>query len=266
MEQKPSHLGVKYAEQFKDPGLVEVYHYRRPYPDEAIDKLLELITDEPRTVLDVGCGTGDLARRLVSRASRVDAVDFSAPMLAKGKTLSGGDHPRLNWIYGRVEEVSLQPPYALITAGESLHWMEWDVVLPLFRRILTPHGFLAMVGRGTEKNPWDEELLKLIQHFSTNREYVPYDLTEELQKRHLFELRGIFHTHPFPYIQSGEDYLRSLHSMNGLSRERMEEEAAKSFDEAVRNALAPFLQEGQLHLSVACTVVWGLPLELSAER
>lgn len=47
MNQKPSHLGLKYAEQFKDPGLVAVYHYRRPYPDEAINKLVALVTDEP---------------------------------------------------------------------------------------------------------------------------------------------------------------------------------------------------------------------------
>jgi ubiquinone/menaquinone biosynthesis C-methylase UbiE len=137
MNPKPSHLGLKYAEQFKDLSLVEVYHYRRPYPDEAINKLVALVTDEPRTILDVGCGTGDLARRLVNQVDRVDAVDFSAPMIEKGRMLPGGDHPRLNWIYGRVEEITLQPPYALITAGESLHWMAWEIVLPRFQRILT---------------------------------------------------------------------------------------------------------------------------------
>ncbi|MDQ2903666.1 MAG: methyltransferase domain-containing protein [Chloroflexota bacterium] len=88
----------KNAEQFKDASLVEVYHYRRPYPDEAINKLVALVTDEPRTILDVGCGTGDLARRLVNQVERVDAVDFSAPMIARGRTLPGGNHPCLNWI------------------------------------------------------------------------------------------------------------------------------------------------------------------------
>ena len=75
MMPKPGHRGLN-AEQFRDPGLVEVYHYRRPYPDEAINKLVALITDEPHAVLDVGCGTGDLARRLVNHAERVDASEF----------------------------------------------------------------------------------------------------------------------------------------------------------------------------------------------
>lgn len=159
MKPKPGHLGLKYAEQFKDISIVESYHHRLLYANEAIDKLIELAIDEPRIVLDVGCGTGDLARRLASKVKRVDAVDFSLFMIEKGKTLSKGKHPNLNWIYGRIEEVELQPPYSLITAGESLHWMEWDIIFPLFHRILTPHGYLALVSRETKHNPWDPPLL-----------------------------------------------------------------------------------------------------------
>ena len=155
MNPKPSHLGLKYAEQFKDPSLVAVYHRRRPYPDEAISKLVALVTGEPRTSLDVGCGTGDLARRLVHHVERVDAVDFSFPMIDKGRTLPGGDHPRLNWIYGRVEEVALRPPYALITAGESLYWMKWEIVFPLFQCILTPGGILPS---------WCQQVSKMVDH------------------------------------------------------------------------------------------------------
>jgi trans-aconitate methyltransferase len=260
MQPKPSHLGYKYAEQFKDPGLVAVYHYRWPYPEEAISKLVELVTDEPRAVLDVGCGTGDLARRLVQHVERVDAVDFSQPMIEKGKGLPGGDHPRLNWIYGPIEEVALHPPYSLITAGESLHWMAWDIVLPRFHRMLTPHGYLAIAGRGTTRNPWEDALRAIIQRYSTNREHVPYDLTDELVQRRLFDLQGVLHTAPVSHTLSGEDYLQSLRSRNGLSRERMGEQAAQAFDDEVRKAISPYLHDGQLHLSIVSTVVWGLPL------
>lgn len=261
MKPKPGHLGLKYAEQFKDTSIVEVYHHRPPYSDEVIKELIALAIDEPRRILDVGCGTGDLARRLVSRVEHVDAVDFSSSMIDKGKTLPEGDHDNLNWIYGRIEDVELQPPYSLITAGESLHWMEWDIVLPLFHRILTPRGYLALVSRETEHNPWDTRLQELINHFSTNREYQPYDLVEELEQRHLFQSCGFFSTQPIPIKQSGEVYLQSLHSRNGLSRERMGEEAVIAFDEEVKKAFSPFLQDGQLLLSVVNTVVWGLPQE-----
>lgn len=261
MEPKPGHLGLKYAEQFKDRSIVEAYGYRPFYPDEAMNALLALITDEPRTILDVGCGTGDLARRLVTEVERVDAVDFSQTMLDKGRMLPGGDYPHLNWIYGRVEDVELQPPYALITAGESLHWMEWEVVFPLFCQILTPHGHLTIVERRTD-SPWDDDLRTLIPRFSTNKEYRPYDLIDELEQRHLFQRRGTLKTYPVQFIQSGEEYIQSIHSRNGFSRERMSEEEAGSFDLAVRKMIAPFLQEGLLTLSVDCEIVWGNPQEL----
>ena len=263
MKPKPGHLGLKYAEQFKDSSIAEAYHHRPPYTDETIHALVGLITDEPRMVLDVGCGTGDLARRLAGLVERVDAVDFSQAMLSRGRELPGGDLPHLHWIYGRVEEVELQPSYALITAGESLHWMEWDIVLPMFCRILTSHGYLAIVERGHEPVPWNEGLGALIQRFSTNQEYRPYNLVEELEERHLFQQQGRLRTSSSLFTQSLDSYIHSIHSRNGFSRERMDEAAAQAFDAEVRKLLIPFLQDDRLTLPVFDEIVWGVPYTLS---
>jgi ubiquinone/menaquinone biosynthesis C-methylase UbiE len=260
MQPKPAHLGPIYAEQFKDSSVVERYHYRPPYPAEAINMLISLITDAPCRVLDVGCGTGDLARRLVHKVKKIDAVDFSPMMLARGKKLPDGDDPRLNWIDGRIEEVPLHPPYALITAGESLHWMEWETVLPLFRRMLTPNGYLAIVERVFEPCPWDAAMFELIRRFSTNKDYAPYNLVNELEQRHLFQKRGALYTQPIPFVQSGEEYIQSMHSRNGLSYQRMDEQAARAFDEALLALIAPFLQDNILTQSIVSELTWGIPL------
>ena len=47
-----------------------------------------------------------------------------------------------------METAPLDPPYALVTAGESLHWMAWEVVLPRFAAALVPGGLLAIADRG----------------------------------------------------------------------------------------------------------------------
>ena len=257
--QKPKHLDIEYASQFKDRSIVDAYHHRPAYPAEVFTILTNLMAGGPRAVLDVGCGTGDLARNLAPLVERVDAVDFSQNMIEKGKSLPGGDHPNLNWIYGRVEEVPLHPPYALVTAGESLHWMEWDIVLPLFRKILVPGGYLAIVGRIGNPKPWDAELRAIIPQFATNKDYQPYDLIEELELRGLFQKRGEIHTTPVPFVQSVDNYIESFHSMNGFSRDRMGEEMATAFDDAVRNAVSSFQKDGQLTMSVSGGVVWGIP-------
>jgi trans-aconitate methyltransferase len=122
---KPKHLGPEYSAQFQDRSVVTAYPNRPPYPAEVFALLASLITDAPRAVLDVGCGDGAIARHLVERVDRLDALDFSEAMIAQGRWLPNGDHPKLYWIAGRAEDALLRSPYALITAGASLHWMDW---------------------------------------------------------------------------------------------------------------------------------------------
>src|SRR4051812_30608179 len=96
IEAKPSFLGPRYASAFEDPAVVASYHTRPPYPEEAFDLLAKLLAGRPGPVLDLGCGTGIIARRLVSLVGlveRVDALDVSSAMLAEGRRLPDGDHP-----------------------------------------------------------------------------------------------------------------------------------------------------------------------------
>jgi len=64
-----------------------------------------------------------LARPLAPLVDRIHAVDWSAAMIEGGRRLPGGDHPNLIWTVGAAETVALVPPYGLVTAGASLHWM-----------------------------------------------------------------------------------------------------------------------------------------------
>jgi SAM-dependent methyltransferase len=256
---KPGHLGRQYGDQFRDRSVVEAYRFRPPYPDELFHLLAGLISGSPKNVLDAGCGTGPITRGLVDRVDRVDAVDISAAMIEEGKRLPGGNHPRLRWIVGGMEDAAIEPPYALIVAGQSLHWMEWGVVMPRFVQSLAPGAYLAIVNLKVDSTPWHEDLLQAIQRYSTNREFRPYDLVEELEMRHLFEKVGEKDTSWVPFTQPVGEYIEAMHSMNGLSRQRMLPHEAESFDEEARRILSPFATEGAVELQTAASIVWGLP-------
>jgi SAM-dependent methyltransferase len=221
--------------------------------------LTSLITGEPRHVLDAGCGTGYLARPLAPLVDRVDAVDFSAPMIAQGQRLPGGDSPRLTWIHGPIEEVALAPPYALIMAGESLHWMEWEGVLPRFRQVLLPGAYLAIVSQHYAPFPWDAELAAIISRYSTNRDYAPYDLIDELKKRGLFATHGERETAPVLFQQPIAAYVESFHARNGFSLARMEPEEAAVFDRTVTDLVGSHCPNGIVEVQVSGHVVWGEP-------
>src|SRR4051794_34210035 len=100
---KPRGLGPQYAAQFGDVAVADAYRHRPPYAREVFDVLTSLVIGEPRAALDLGCGRGEIARELAPRVDRVDAVDASAAMIARGRALAGGDHPNLRWIVAPAE-------------------------------------------------------------------------------------------------------------------------------------------------------------------
>ena len=181
-------------------------------------------------------------------------------MIEIGKRLPNGDQPRLRWIYGAVEEVALDPPYALVTAGASLHWMDWSIVLPRFKEVLVPGGYLAIVDQNTLPEPYYIVLREIIPRYTTNKDFEPYDLIEELERRDLFQKVGEKTTAPVPFVQSIDDYIESFHSRNGFSRDRMAPDQAAAFDQEARNILLKSHKDGVVPLQVVGSVIWGLPM------
>ena len=261
MKPKAPQLTPENAAMFQQQGVAEVYHLRLPHPEGVFTKLESLLPNDSRTILDVGTGTGDLARRMTAFAERVDAVDVSKAMLAKGRSAPGGDHPNLHWIYGRVEDTDFQPPYGLITGGDSIHWMDWDVVFPKFHDVLAPVGWLAIVGRAEKPVPWEDDLRALIPKYSVFRQFAPYSLVDELVDRGHFQVSGDYRTPLDKNRQSVEDYVMSFHSRGGLARGKMPEAHISAFDAGVREMVMPYAEDGFLTLQTEGRVTWGKPLK-----
>ena len=257
---KPAHLGPAYAAQFEDESVARSYAARPPYPAEVFEILDGLQAPGPRSVLDLGCGTGDVALGLLGRAARIVGVDRSAAMLRVARGRPGGDHPSLAWQCAAAEDFVFAGPYSLVVAGESLHWMDWDRVLPGIAGALAPGAVLAIVeGRVVMDVPWAAALEDLFPRYSTNRDYRPYDLVVELAERDLFREAGRRRTAAVAFAQSLDDYVESFHTRNGFSRERMSPAAAGEFDAVLRALVAPHCEDGVVRGRVATRVVWGAP-------
>ena len=198
-----------------------------------------------------------MARNLATRVDRVDAVDISTEMIAAGKALPGGDLPNLRWILGTAEDAPLDPPYGLVVAGESLHWMNWERVLPRFASVLMPGGMLAIARRDQPPPLWHDALSALIREHSAMYNYQDFDLIAELTVRGLFEEVGERATAPGTFVQPVVDYINSFHSMSSLSLERLTPDAAVDFDAKLRVILAPYAVDGAVPLQPYGHVVVG---------
>lgn len=264
MPSRPDFLGQEFATRFQNQNVADRYHLRATYPPETFRILASLIKDEPRVLLDAGSGTGDVARHMLDYVERIDAIDISIPMMKHGNALPGGNSPKIRWIHGATEDTPLKPPYALITAGQSLHWMDWDVVLPRFARMVTPHGMLAIVNAEVVPTTWSDDLISINRRYSTNPHYQPYDMIEEMEKRQLFQKKGEVCTLPVPFEQAVEDQIEGFHSQSSLSRDHMTPENAIAFDAAMRDLLNAHAQDGKITIQVYGHIVWGKPLNKPA--
>src|SRR5262245_43744792 len=82
-------------------------------PDEAdfYDKfLLERIPSNARTVLEIGCGTGRLARALAAQGVSVTAIDLSPEMIRVARERTGSN-PRLTFLCADVMESSFETTF-----------------------------------------------------------------------------------------------------------------------------------------------------------
>lgn len=246
------------AAVFGYPGVAGAYRYRPPYPAEVFDVLELIITDRPRRVLDIGAGEGALARPLARRVDRVDAVDMSAAMVQTGRRRPGGGHPALRWITGTAETAPLGGPYALVTAGASLHWMSWRPTLTRLAAAMTDHAYLAIVDHGHRDLPWHTELTEIIIRYSRSPGYDPaFSLTGALQAEGLLEIAGRAVTAPVRFRQPVADYVEHFHSTSSLARELMTADEAAAFDRAVTGLVRPHAVDGLLDLPVVADLAWG---------
>jgi SAM-dependent methyltransferase len=256
VQAKPRGLERRHAEQFCDGAIVDAYAKRPPYPANLDPLFLELAGGPDAHLLDLGCGTGELARRLAPRVRAITAIDRSANMIARARTLPGGDAPNVGWIVASVEDAPVTGPFTAALAAQSFHWFDWPVLL---RRLVDwlPTRRLILTDRKEAAGPWSDALTELYQRFSTNQEFERFDLVDELLARRYLIVEGRLAPRPDPFPQSIDDYVTSLHSQNGFSRDRMSAADARAFDAAVRDAVTPHARDGVLTIPVTTRVVWG---------
>jgi len=127
---------------FYDAPLVQRLTYR-PGQDTVLRSLRRL---RPRRVLDVGCGTGKLASRILEELEvPVTGCDFSSGMLRHARARNA----RVSWARADAQCLPFaDQSFGAVTCTEAFHWFpDQGAALQEFRRVLAPggHALIALV-------------------------------------------------------------------------------------------------------------------------
>jgi ubiquinone/menaquinone biosynthesis C-methylase UbiE len=117
---------------------------------EISDRVVELALSRgpaPQRVLDVGCGTGYVLRRLAARlpqASEFLGVDAAAKMIEVARSASPDE--RLTFVRGRAERLPAgDSAYDMVVTTTSFdHWTDQAAGIRECARVLAPGGTLVL--------------------------------------------------------------------------------------------------------------------------
>jgi SAM-dependent methyltransferase len=152
-------------------GTAELYDaYRPPYPQALIDDLAGRAgASGTGRLLDLACGTGQVAFALRDRFAEIWLADQEPDMVAVARRKAAGDTARFRFITGAAEHLELPPgTFDLVTIGNAFHRIGRDAVAANVRRWLAPGGHLALLwgdGPAAGHAPWQQTLQTVIHHW-----------------------------------------------------------------------------------------------------
>jgi len=116
--------------------------HRAGFPDEFFDRVFaDGIVNPNASLLDLGTGTGTLARGFAARDCSVIGLDISSQLLEQAKDLSLQQGLDIEFRLGKAEETELpDKSFDVVSAGQCWHWFDRPRAATEVKRLLKPGG------------------------------------------------------------------------------------------------------------------------------
>jgi ubiquinone/menaquinone biosynthesis C-methylase UbiE len=248
--------------------------YRRDVPGVLLDAVVTTAgLNSADWVLDLGCGTGQVAAVLSSRVRGVVAIDPEPDMLSGLRArlttehienvlpvlASDGDLPAVSQLFGA--------RFGAVTVANALHWMDMDRVFGQVRRLLRPGGALVIISQGPPMwladTSWARDLRAYLGEWAgspltgtcgTDREAAE-DRRVRMGAHGFSRVELVEHSYEneidLTYI-AGHLYSAMPHAMVPVDRR-------PAFQSGLQQALREHLAEGTLIERIDATALMGLP-------
>jgi SAM-dependent methyltransferase len=138
---------------------------RPPYAEEALDWIAERLP--LHAVLDLGAGTGKLARQLVARGAHVVAVEPDGAM----REVFTRELQDVEIRAGTAESIPVEDGSVdVVAAGESFHWFDTVAAEREIHRVLRPGGGVALLWKPWSGDPVLDAVDAIVGDVAQHRE------------------------------------------------------------------------------------------------
>ncbi len=113
-----------------------------------MELLARIPQGSPKSIIDLGCGTGSVTRVLAARwpGSTICGIDHSDEMLTKARDEdAGGGATRIEWIKGDIADWKPSGGADIIYSNAALHWLpDHEHLIPRLAACVNEGGVLAI--------------------------------------------------------------------------------------------------------------------------
>jgi SAM-dependent methyltransferase len=165
------------TERFSD-RVDDYVKYRPHYSPEVVQVLRNECGFAPgHLVVDVGCGTGLLARIFLENGNRVIGIEPNANMSAAGAQFLA-PFANFSMVDGSAENTSLPSQSSdFVIAGQAFHWFQPEPTRREFARILKPGGWCVLIwhDREMESMPFLRAYEEFLVRYATDYTTVAHN-------------------------------------------------------------------------------------------
>lgn len=165
--------------------------FREKYPSALFDYLKsEFKLNGSGRLLDIGCGTGQLAIPLARYFEEVVGMDPDSEMLDEARReVDRHCLTNITWVRGGSYDLKPQMgTFRLVTMGKSFHWTDRERTLEILYDMVIPEGTIAIISEGdwvwNQKSDWQYAVRNVVERWGGGKRRAGYSFFEKPKERH----------------------------------------------------------------------------------
>ena len=177
--------------RIRDTWNANLYDSKHSFVSMYGESLIELLAPQKgEKILDLGCGTGDLAKHLSDYGSEITGVDQSEKMIEQAR----GKFPTIKFIVQDATELDFNGEFDAVFSNAALHWIKQpkQALSCIYTSLKKGGRFVAEFGGKGNVQSISDELIHQIEEegFTFNIEQFPWFFPSIAEYSSLMEQAG----------------------------------------------------------------------------